>query len=81
MEFQYYLPVQIVFGCKKVAEVGVLTAPYGKKALIVTGKNSAKRSGLYDKVSQSLEKAGISHCLFDKVTQNPLTTTAMITSA
>ena len=77
MEFQYYLPVQIVFGCKKVAEVGVLTAPYGKKALIVTGKNSAKSSGLYDKVSQSLEKEGISHCLFDKVTQNPLTTTAM----
>lgn len=77
MEFQYYLPVHIVFGCNKVAEVGALTAPYGKNALIVTGKNSAKRSGLYDKVAQSLRAAGVRHLLFDKVTQNPLTTTAI----
>lgn len=77
MEFQYYLPVHIVFGCNKVTEVGALTAPYGKNALIVTGKNSAKRSGLYDKVAQSLREAGVRHLLFDKVTQNPLTTTAI----
>lgn len=77
MEFQYYLPVHIVFGRKKVAEVGALTAPYGKKALIVTGTSSAKKSGLYKKVAQSLTEAKVSHCLFDKVTQNPLTTTAI----
>ena len=39
MEFNYFLPVNIVFGSGKVLETGELTRPYGKKALIVTGKS------------------------------------------
>lgn len=76
MEFNYFLPVNIVFGSGKVLETGELTRPYGKKALIVTGKSSAKKSGLYDKVNDSLKAAGLETALFDKVSQNPLTTTA-----
>lgn len=76
MTFQYYLPVNIVFGRGKVNEVGALTRPYGKKALIVTGRSSAKKSGLYDRVKSGLEAEGVSTVLFDKVAQNPLTTTA-----
>lgn len=76
MKFQYYLPVNVVFGCGKVLETGALASPYGKKAMIVTGKSSAKRSGLYDKVKDSLDKAGIESILFDEATPNPLTTTA-----
>lgn len=76
MEFNYFLPVNIVFGSGKVLETGELTKPYGKKALIVTGKSSAKKSGLYDKVNDSLKAAGLETALFDKVSQNPLTTTA-----
>ena len=34
MEFNYFLPVNIVFGSGKVLETGELTKPYGKKALI-----------------------------------------------
>ena len=77
MNFNYYLPVNVVFGCGKVKEAGEIAKPYGKKALIVTGKSSAKKSGLYDKVKDSLEAAGIESALFDKVSQNPLTTTAI----
>ena len=77
MSFHYYLPVNVVFGCGKVKEVGEIAKPYGKKALIVTGKSSAKKSGLYDKVKDCLKAAGIESVLFDKVSQNPLTTTAM----
>lgn len=77
MNFQYFLPVNIVFGKGKVDQAGVLTKPYGKKALIVTGKSSAKRSGLYDRVKSALENEGIETVLFDKVTQNPLTSTAI----
>lgn len=76
MEFNYFLPVNLVFGSGKVLETGELTKPYGKKALIVTGRSSAKRSGLYDKVNDSLKAAGLETVLFDKVSQNPLTTTA-----
>ena len=77
MNFNYYLPVNVVFGCGKVKEAGEIAKPYGKKALIVTGKSSAKKSGLYDKVKDSLEAAEIESALFDKVSQNPLTTTAI----
>lgn len=74
--FKYFLPVNIEFGSEKVAKAGELTKPYGKKALIVTGHSSAKKSGLYDKVKDSLKAEGIDSVLFDKVAQNPLTTTA-----
>lgn len=74
--FKYFLPVNIEFGSGKVAKAGELTKPYGKKALIVTGHSSAKKSGFYDKVKDSLKAEGIDSVLFDKVAQNPLTTTA-----
>ncbi len=76
MNFNYYLPVNVVFGCGKVKEAGEIAKKYGKKALIVTGRSSAKKSGLYDRVNDSLKAAGMESALFDKVAQNPLTTTA-----
>lgn len=76
VDFAYFLPVNIVFGSGKVMKVGELTKPYGKKALIVTGRSSAKKSGIYDKVDSSLRAAGLDTVLYDKVQQNPLTTTA-----
>lgn len=76
ISFSYNLPVNIIFGCGKVNQVGELTKPYGKKALIVTGRSSAKKSGLYDRVKGKLDEAGVDSVLFDKVQQNPLTTTA-----
>ena len=77
MEFSYFLPVHIQFGWNKVDSVADFVAPYGKKALIVTGRTSAKKSGLYDRVVAKLEAAHIDHVLFDQVDANPLTTTAL----
>ena len=77
MEFSYFLPVNIQFGWNRVDSVADFVAPYGKKTLIVTGRSSAKRSGLYDRVVAKLETAHIDHVLFDQVDANPLTTTAL----
>ena len=77
MEFSYFLPVHIQFGWNKVDSVADYVAPYGKKVLIVTGRTSAKKSGLYDRVVAKLESAHIDHVLFDQVDANPLTTTAV----
>ena len=77
MEFSYFLPVNIQFGWNKVDSVADFVAPYGKKALIVTGRTSAKKSGLYDRVVAKLEAAYIDYVLFDQVDANPLTTTAL----
>ena len=77
MEFSYFLPVNIQFGWNKVDNVAEFVAPYGKKALIVTGRTSAKKSGLYDRVVAKLDAAHIGHVLFNQVDANPLTTTAL----
>lgn len=75
MEFQYNLPVNLIFGRGKVGKIGEISLSYGKKALVVTGTNSTKKSGLLDRVLNSLTDCGIENTVFDKVTQNPLTDT------
>ena len=77
MEFSYFLPVHIQFGWDKVDSVADFVKPYGNKALIITGRTSAKKSGLYDRVTAKLDAAHIEHVLFDQVEANPLTTTAL----
>lgn len=77
MEFSYFLPVNIQFGWNKVDYVADFVKLYGKKALIVTGRTSAKKSGLYDRVVAKLDAAHIDYVLFDQVDANPLTTTAL----
>lgn len=75
MEFQYNLPVNIIFGKNKIYDLGKNTALYGKKALVVTGKNSTKKTGLLDKCIQLLTESGVTPVIFDQVEQNPLDTT------
>lgn len=75
MEFQFNLPVNLIFGCDKTNEVGKITAGYGTKVLIVTGKGSTKRSGLLKRVEDLLTVEGLPYLVFDKVEQNPLTST------
>ena len=77
MFFNYNLPVNLVFGRGRVSEVGIISAAYGNKALIVTGSSSTKKSGLLDRTVGYLKAAGVDSLVFDKVTQNPLTTTAV----
>ncbi|WP_294405963.1 iron-containing alcohol dehydrogenase [uncultured Clostridium sp.] len=76
MKFNYNLPVNLIFGRGRVNEIGIEVIKYGKKALIVTGRNSTKKSGLLDKTINLLKEAGVQSVVFDKVEQNPLTTTA-----
>lgn len=75
MEFSYYLPVNLIFGRGKADKAGEIAASFGKKALVVTGTGSTKKSGLLDRIVSSLNAAGIGCEVFDSVTQNPLTST------
>lgn len=75
MQFSYYLPVNLIFGRGAVLRAGEITAQYGRTALIVTGTGSTKRSGLLDKTVALLRGAGVTPVVFDRVTQNPLSTT------
>lgn len=48
--FVSYVPTRLYFGVGEVQRLGAETARIGKRALLITGKGSAKRSGLLDKV-------------------------------
>lgn len=49
----------------------------GSRALIVTGRNSARVSGALSDVEQTLDENNIHHVLFDEVEENPSTDTIM----
>jgi alcohol dehydrogenase class IV len=75
MRFLFSLPVNLLFGGGTVDEAGKEAARYGKKALLVTGRGSTKRSGLLDRVQKLLAESGVESLVFDQVEPNP--TTAM----
>lgn len=75
VQFQYHLPVNLVFGRGTSDSIGEQAAARGKRALIVTGGTSTKRSGLLQKTQDLLKANGVSSVLFDQVSPNPLTTT------
>lgn len=76
MNFSYYLPVNLIFGRGCSARAGEITASLGKKALLVTGRGSTKKSGQLDRMISLLKQAGVQCEVFDRVQSNPLTTTA-----
>ncbi len=75
MNFEYFLPTRIVFGVGTVNKVGKLARNLGKKAMIVTGRSSTKKTGLLDEVISILEKSGIESVVFDDIVPNPLSST------
>ena len=56
MKFDYHLPVNLAFGRGRIGELGTQTAKYGKRALLVSGGSSAKKSGLLDRTECSLKR-------------------------
>jgi alcohol dehydrogenase len=72
--FNFYLPTRIVFGCGTVERIGTLSRSLGKRALIVTGRQSTKKSGLLERVMDLLRRSGITSVVFDDIVPNPLST-------
>lgn len=53
-DFSYCNPTQIYFGKKALDNLSIELKKYGKNILLVYGKNSIKKNGIYDKVIQIL---------------------------
>jgi alcohol dehydrogenase YqhD (iron-dependent ADH family) len=67
-------PVKILFGAGEINNAGKEAKLLGKKAIIVTGKNSTKKSGLLDKTVKLLEASGVKSAVYAGVTPNPKNT-------
>lgn len=73
--FSFYSPTHYVFGRGAEEQVGELTKAMGaRRVMIVYGMGSAVRSGLIERVKDSLKSAGIKTVEFGGVQPNPIDT-------
>lgn len=73
LPFEFYSPTKFIFSPTAETEIGPVFAREGyRKILIVTGQASVFDSGLYDRVTGSLDEHGIEHHLLRGVKPNPL---------
>ncbi len=72
IDFDFVSPTKIYFGKSKEEGIADIISSYGyKRILIVYGKASIKKSGLYDKVISKLDDHGIIHFEVSGVRANP----------
>lgn len=70
--FTFYAPTKVVFGKNTESQIGDLVKQENcKKVLVHYGSNSAVKSGLLDRITASLDEAGISYITLGGVVPNP----------
>lgn len=71
MNFEFQNPTRLIFGAGNLARLGEVAAEHGKKALLVTGGGSVKRSGIFDRAVESLKMADVSIAECEGIEPNP----------
>jgi len=72
MNFDLYLPVEVIFGVGSVNKVGEVGRRFGYRVLIANGKKSTKENGALDRVVESLNRNGAEEIIiFDQIEPNP----------
>ncbi len=69
--FSFHNPTKIVFGNGSSGSIGSLVKPFGNRVLLVYGKESIKKSGLYQKICRQLDEQGIKIIEHGGVKSNP----------
>jgi alcohol dehydrogenase len=75
-KFTFYNPTKLIFGKDQLEQLKKEVPRFGKKVLLVYGGGSIKRSGLYDKVIQTLNEMDVQVFELPGVEPNPRITTA-----
>jgi alcohol dehydrogenase YqhD (iron-dependent ADH family) len=70
--FTYHNPTKIIFGEGTVSKIGEEARAFGEKVLLVYGKGSIKRNGVYDTAVKSLGDAGVRIVEYPGVKPNPV---------
>ncbi|MCS7307194.1 MAG: iron-containing alcohol dehydrogenase [Aquificaceae bacterium] len=72
MNFEFYLPVEVLFGTGYADKVGEVGKRFGYRVLVVTGRKSTKENRTLERVLNSLTRNGAEEVLiYDKVETNP----------
>lgn len=70
--FRYFNPTSLHFGKGVLDQLPATLLSYGKRVLLVYGKSSIVRSGLYDRLKEQLLAAGIEISEYGGIKSNPL---------
>jgi alcohol dehydrogenase YqhD (iron-dependent ADH family) len=71
LDFGFYLPTEIIFGKGSIKQLGEQVRKYGNKILLLTGKGSVRKNGIYDSVTHELAENGIEYMELSGVDPNP----------
>ena len=71
LDFNYYNPTKIYFGKTALSNLGNELDNYGKNILLLYGKNSIKKIGLYDEVVKILADCGKNVVELSGIKSNP----------
>lgn len=71
MTYRYYMPTRVISGRDCIFYNKEIFKGLGKKAMLVTGANSAKKNGSEADVRTALAAVGVDCLVFDRVMSNP----------
>jgi alcohol dehydrogenase class IV len=74
---QFYMPVKVYQESECVKRQRKIFGRMGTRALVVTGRHSARANGALQDVQEVLETEGIPYDLFDEVEENPSVETVL----
>ncbi len=75
--FNFYSPTRILFGQGQVQALGEQVRQHGSRILLVYGKSSIKRTGIYDAVVEQLNKHNLHFVELPGVDPNPRLTSVV----
>lgn len=75
--FTYFMPTKVFFGKDCIVKNKEVFSDFGLKALILTGKNSAKKNGSLAHITSALSDRKIEYVIFDEVEENPSVETVL----
>lgn len=72
--FKFSIPTEVLFGVGQLNSLAKIGRKLGTKALLVTGRNSMRKTGILDRVINLLEKSNVEIIVNEGVEPNPKTT-------
>ncbi len=71
MNFDFYNPTHLLFGCGKLNELYKQVMPGKKALLLISNGKSTQTTGTLDRTADQLTKAGVSYVVCPKIHENP----------
>ncbi len=75
MVYEFFIPTRIIFTAGGLSQLSGIAGEWGKKPLLITGRDSMRRLGITNRVVKDLEKEKLAVTTFEKVEPNPRVTT------